>query len=205
MSEKRAVSKQTRNNWLIDAGVLSSGIAAMLSGVYFLYYPNGYQGGRNPLYDVRIIFSRATWSDIHTWGGVLMVIAVVVHLALHWSWVKTMSKKVVKTVRGQATPMSRGAKTNLLVDGTIALCFVLAAISGIYFLYAPEGRAADPNFIFSRTTWDVIHTWSGTLMIVAALLHFAIHWGWIKKVTAKMIGTLLPQRPSAGAVSPSAQ
>ncbi|MBI5958298.1 MAG: DUF4405 domain-containing protein [Chloroflexi bacterium] len=203
MSEKRTLSKQTRTNWLVDAALFASALAAMLSGVYFLYFPNGYQGGRNPLYDVTVIFSRATWGDVHTWGGVLMLLAVVIHFSIHWSWVKMMGKRIGKAARGQAGPMSRGAKNNLLVDVVIAICFVLAALSGVYFLFAPEGSAADPHFLFSRTTWDMIHTWSGTLMIGAALVHFAIHWGWIKKVTIKIFAALRPQSQSGVTVSHS--
>jgi hypothetical protein len=41
--------------------------------------------------------------------------------------------------------------------------------------------------LFSRTTWDVIHTWSGVAMIAAAILHFAIHWRWIVKVAGKLL------------------
>ncbi|MCJ7569662.1 MAG: DUF4405 domain-containing protein, partial [Anaerolineales bacterium] len=41
----------------------------------------------------------------------------------------------------------------------------------------------DIGFLFTRTTWDLIHTWSGIVLIIAAGFHFLIHWKWIKKVT----------------------
>ena len=37
-------------------------------------------------------------------------------------------------------------------------------------------------FLFSRTTWDLIHTWAGVTLIAAAVIHLAIHWRWIVKV-----------------------
>ena len=55
------ISTQTRNNWLIDAGLALSAVTAMISGIYFLYLPvGGYQGGRNPMYGVHILFERHT-------------------------------------------------------------------------------------------------------------------------------------------------
>lgn len=194
------ISGKTRVNWLIDAAVFFTGLAAALSGVYFLYFPSGHDSAA-------VLFTRSAWDDIHTWGGVLMIVAVVLHLAFHWSWIKMMSKRLFKAACGEHACMSRGAKTNLAVDGVIAVCFILTAVSGLYFLFGPSGGyqgGRNPNwdvtFIFSRTTWDVIHTWAGTILIIAAVVHFAIHWLWVKKVTAKFFKSLLPQtstRPAA--------
>jgi cytochrome b subunit of formate dehydrogenase len=192
---RTTLSRKTRVNWLIDAGLFLAALAAIISGIYFLYFPNGYQGGRNPWYDVRIVFDRATWSDIHTWGGVLMIVAAVIHLAIHTQWIKSMGKRLFSTLRGRATPMSRGAKVNLGVNAAIALSFFLTAISGIYFLFAPRGHDR-PTVLFSPTAWDLIHTWAGVVMIAAALLHFVIHWRWITKVTTKFFASLIPQSES---------
>jgi hypothetical protein len=41
--------------------------------------------------------------------------------------------------------------------------------------------------LFSRITWDLIHTWSSVTLILAGLLHFAIHWKWALKVTRKVL------------------
>lgn len=77
MSQQRAMSLQTRANWMIDAAVFLTGILAALSGIYFLIFTSGgYQGGRNPLYGVVLLFERATWEDLHTWGGVLVISAI---------------------------------------------------------------------------------------------------------------------------------
>jgi cytochrome b subunit of formate dehydrogenase len=187
--------------------VFLTGLAAALSGIYFLFFPDGYQGGKNPWYDATILFTRSAWSVIHIWGGVLMIIAAIIHIAIHWSWITMMSARVIKALCGQDARMSRGAKINLAVDATIAICFVLLALSGIYFLFAPSGGyqgGHNPNwnatFLFSRTTWDVIHTWAGTIMIIAALIHVAIHWRWVTKVTVKFFQSLLPQPAARRAI-----
>jgi hypothetical protein len=196
---ERPLSAQTRLNWAIDFVVFISGLAAALTGIYFLFMPaGGYQGGRNPLYGVTFLFSRQTWDVLHTWGGVAMILAVTVHFVYHWEWVKSAVRRVVKTLTDRASRMSGGAAVNLLVDAVVALSFLLTALSGVYFLFVPAGGyrgglnpAWEAAFIFSRSTWDAIHTWAGVALILAVAIHFAIHWGWITKVTRRVLASLL--------------
>ena len=191
------MSMQTRMNWLIDVAVFLGGVLAGLSGIYFLFLPSGgYRGGRNPMYGVTVLFERHTWSNAHTWGGVLMIAAVAIHLAIHWDWVKRMSRRTWSAVMRRDGPLSRGAQINVAIDVLIAVSFLICAVSGLYFLFAPSGGglngATEPVFLFSRTTWDLVHTWSGTVLAVAAVLHFAIHWRWVKNVSARFFLSLRP-------------
>ncbi len=201
MSKPIKMSMQTRKNWLIDVAVFVGGLLAALTGIYFLFIPSGgYQGGRNPMYGVTILFERHTWGNLHTWGGVLMIVAAIVHIAIHWQWIKRMSKRTVTALRPSGNRLSKGALVNVAIVLVIALGFLLCAASGVYFLFAPEGGFQggnnpgwDPGFLFSRTTWDLLHTWSGVAMIVAAVVHLAIHWRWVKNVTARFFLSLRPQ------------
>jgi hypothetical protein len=210
MSKPIRVSMQTRMNWLIDAAVFFGGLLAGLSGVYFLYLPSGgYQGGRNPMYGIRILFERHTWSDLHVWGGVVMMAAIAVHFAIHWEWVKRMSRRSVNAMLARNGGLSRGAKVNVAIDLLVAISFLLCAASGVYFLLAPSGGFQggrnpgwDPGFLFSRTTWDLIHTWSGVALSIGAVVHFAIHWRWVKNVTVRFFLSLWPQ-PKAGSAAPA--
>jgi len=201
MSKPIRMSMQTRANWLIDVAVFIGGILAGLSGVYFLYLPSGgYEGGRNPMYGITIFFERHTWSDLHTWGGVLMIAAIAVHFTIHWDWVKRMSSRSVRAMFGRNGKLSRGAWINVAIDLLVAVSFLVCALTGIYFLFAPSGGYQggsnvgwDPGFLFSRTTWDMIHTWSGVVLGIAAAIHFAIHWRWVKNVSARFFLSLRPQ------------
>jgi hypothetical protein len=205
MSQPIRMSTQTRMNWLIDTAVFLGGVLAGLSGVYFLFLPSGgYQGGRNPMYGVTIFFERHTWSDVHTWGGILMIAAIAVHFAIHWEWVKRMARRMVSVLSAKSGPLSKGAKINVAIDMLVAISFLVCALSGIYFLFAPSdgfqgggNLGWDPGFLFSRTTWDLIHTWSGVVLSAAAVVHFAIHWRWVKNVTVRFFLSLRPQ-PNAG-------
>lgn len=209
MSKHVTMSRQTRMNWLIDAAVFISASLAILSGIYFFFLPSGgFQGGRNAMVGVTIIFARSTWSDLHLWGGVFMIIAVLIHFVFHWQWVKQMSRRLVRWAKGDKVRMSKGAKFNLFIDALIALSFLVTAVSGVYFLFAPDGgyqgghnAGWDPHILWSRTTWDLIHTWAGVVMIVSAAIHFVIHWRWIKNMTKRfflsLVGATEPRRVPA--------
>lgn len=190
------ISQQTRRNWWIDAGLFSSALVAALSGIYFLFLPTGgFRGGRNPLYGVQILFDRHTWDDLHTWGGVAMIAVAVIHLAMHGSWIVGMARRTWNELTGKCGCMNSRGRWNLILNMLMAVSFLLTALSGVYFLFVPGGRwATDPGLLFSRATWDLIHTWAGIAFMSAALIHFVIHWNWVAKVTRKMIQRTLPSR-----------
>jgi hypothetical protein len=200
---KNPVSTQTRNNWLLDAGLFVSALIAFLSAIYFLYLPTGgYQGGRNPWYNVQILFSRHTWEDIHLWSGVAMIIVAAVHLIIHWSWVVNMTRRTIKELSGKCGCMNPRARWNLILNTVVVVTFILTAISGVYFLFVPGERGAvDPLIFFSRLTWDMIHTWAGVVLIAAAIIHFAIHWKWVTKVTRNLFNLTNPRPSSAQSIA----
>ena len=188
MQIKRGMSKITLRNWWIDAVLFGSALIAGLSGLYFLYFPSGgYQGGRNPYYNIQVVFSRHTWDDLHMWGGVVMIAIAITHLILHWSWVVNMTRRMIKDITGKNGKMNLRGRLNLLLNIVVGLSFLATAISGVYFLFVPGGRgAADPMFLFSRITWDLIHTWAGVTLIAAGVIHFAIHWRWVVNVATSI-------------------
>ena len=192
----QCVSKQTQRNWWIDAGLFISAMLATISGIYFLYLPTGgFQGGRNPLYNVQILFTRQIWDDLHTWGGVVMIVAAVIHFAFHWRWVVSMARRTWNELSGKCGRMNSRGRWNLILNLIVASSFVLTAISGVYFLFVPSGgRVADPLIMFNRITWDLIHTWSAIVLISTAVIHFVIHWKWVTKVTDKMIKMVFTPR-----------
>ena len=194
MSIKRGMSKITQRNWWIDGVLFGSALIAALSGLYFLYLPSGgYQGGRNPYYNIQILFSRHTWSDLHMWGGIVMIALAIVHLILHWSWVVNMTRRTFKEFTGKNGKMNRRSQFNLFLNAVVALSFLVTAISSVYFLFVPGGRGiVDPMFLVSRNIWDLIHTWAGVTLIAAGVIHFGIHWRWVVNVSTSISRGLKP-------------
>ena len=190
MDNKRQVSPITRRNWLLDSGVFLTALVASLSGIYFLIFPvGGYKGGRNPYYGIQIIFEREGWEWIHTWISFTFIAVALIHLALHWKWVVNTTSRMIQAIKERKPFLNRGSRVNTFVDGLLAFGFLICAVSGIYLFIVPEvknGLGIDPMILFSRTTWDLVHTWSGVVFISAAIIHFVLHWGWVTKVARKM-------------------
>ena len=189
MEKKRVVSKQTRNNLILDSLLFVSGLITAISGIYFLFLPvAGYQGGRNPLYGVTIFFERHAWSDIHIWASVAIMLFAALHIPLHWQWIINMTKSGIKTVFGKSR-LNKYSKFNLGINILIGLSGLICGISGLYFLLVPgafhNSIIPDPMWLFTSITWDLIHTWSGVAAIAAITLHFYIHWKWVYKVIRK--------------------
>ncbi len=190
----KTVSKQTRNNYMIDSLLFLGAIISALTGIYFLYFPvGGYQGGRNPTYGITILFARQTWDDLHTWFGILMIVVAFVHILVHGNWIVNMTRRAFQEFSGKGRKFNSHSRYNVILNIGIGLSFILTALSGVYLLLVEGGRQGliDPVIIFPRTTWDLIHTWAGIALVLIAILHFAIHWGWVAKVTQKMIKPLV--------------
>ena len=194
MSEQTKVSGKTLRTWLIDAVAFVGGLLSILSGIYFLYLPSGgYEGGRNPMYGVTILFDRHTWDSLHTWSSVVMIAATVIHFALHWAWVRMSGRRVANHLSRRRRFGSKFARFNIALNAGVGISFLICALSGVYFMFAPSGGYQgganlrwDPGFLLSRTTWDLIHTWSAVALSAAVVVHFAIHWRWVKRVTSSL-------------------
>ena len=196
------VASETRKMWYINLPLFLSAVAAALSGIYSLFLPvGGFQGGRNPWYGVTALFSRGTWDDIHTWTGALMIAAAAVHIVVHWPWFVRMAKRLLNESRGQCGCMNRYGRFNLAINALTAAAFLLTATSGIALLFMPTGRqAADATLLLSRSTWDLVHAWAGAVMIGAAIVHFAIHWRWVVKVSGNILRAASAGSPSSRSI-----
>ena len=183
--KKSNLSSKLRYNWFIDAVLFLGALLAVLTGVYFLVYPvGGYMGGRNPDYGVIFIFGRETWEVLHDWTGIAMIAAALIHIVFHWKWILGTLKRIFRMLSRKAERFGNRLFWTIVIDAIIALGFFLSAISGLYFFFA----AKDANWLLLDTTWDMIHTWSSDIMIIAALIHIILHWDWIKNITAKIFG-----------------
>jgi amino acid transporter len=202
-----SLTPKLRQNWWIDALLGLSALIAILSSLYFLIYPvGGYQGGRNPYYNAVLVFNRSTWDVLHTWSGLGMILAALIHILIHWDWITGTLSRSLQVVLRKRKPFGLRLSYNIVLDVIIALSFLVCAISSVYFLFYPDGGPASPVMLFNKTTWDLIHTWSGVLMTVTAVLHFVLHWKWVTNVTGKMFAKRQAVQPEiVGQASPRTQ
>ena len=109
-----------------------------------------------------------------------------------------MIRRSIKELIGKCGCMNARGRWNLVLNAVVVISFILTALSGVYFLFFPGGRGViDPMILFTRTGWDLIHTWAGVIFISAAVIHFAIHWKWITKVTRNMLQPAAPAQAAS--------
>lgn len=84
-------------NYMLDMVIALAFVVSALTGVAFLFMgEGGYQGGRNPAFETSLLgLSRRTWSDLHTWGSLVMIAGVGMHLVLHWKWIVCMTRNLL--------------------------------------------------------------------------------------------------------------
>jgi hypothetical protein len=132
-----------------------------------------------------ILFERHTWSDVHIWSSVIITALLVLHIPIHWDWIIKMTNSGTKALIGKSS-LNKYSQFNLGINVLIGLSGLICGLSGIYFLFFPEVlHGGISSWLFSPVVWDLIHTWSGVVMVSAAILHLAIHWKWVVKVIGK--------------------
>jgi len=97
--------KRVTTNYLVDAAAFLDLIILMATGVILKWvlppgsgggYGRGYRGGRGPE-DVKQLLGlgRHDWGDIHFILSLLFVFLMLVHLILHWNWIKTCTRALL--------------------------------------------------------------------------------------------------------------
>lgn len=198
-TNKSRLTSKLIQNWWIDAVLAFSAITAVISSLYFLAFPiNGFQGGRNPYYNTVLILSRQGWDFLHTWTGIAMILAALIHIFIHWEWIVKTARRSLKVVTRQRRGFGTRLTYNILLDAVLALCFVLCAMSGVYFLLFPHSSTTTQKLFVDKTLLDLIHTWSGIFLTITAILHFVHHWKWVENITKKIMKAHKPEPAKAG-------
>lgn len=93
------VAQQARLNFWLDVLLFTFFLLVNVSGllVWFVLPSGGFQGGRNPFYNMTILaLTRQDWRDLHLWTGVTLTIVLIVHLVLHWRWIACVIRRYTK-------------------------------------------------------------------------------------------------------------
>jgi len=93
---------------------------------------------------------RHDWGDVHFWLAVVLLVLLAVHVALHWTWICNLVRRLV--LRTPAEDAAWSTRRNLY--GAVALLVVIVLIGGFLWLAAmsaeqrpgePEHRRAAPR------------------------------------------------------------
>jgi len=117
--------KRNTLNLTLDAALLLLGLAVLCTGILIAWVLPPRGGG-----DTVWSWDRHQWGDLHLYLALTLVGLIVVHLALHWSWVCVVGGKVLTRLPVQPT---RGLQA---LTGAAAVLLVTAAVGGFVWLAA---------------------------------------------------------------------
>ena len=69
------------------------------------------------------------YRQIHAWGASLMILAVVIHIAIHWDWVKMMGRPDSRTCSSIAAEFALKSVTGLMSASRSIARFVMLTTS----------------------------------------------------------------------------
>lgn len=92
--------RKTAVNYWLDCILFLAGVGLAVSGfVRWLVLPSPGRGG-GPR-QATFIFDRHTWTEIHQWLAVAIIVLTLVHIVLHWNWIVAMTKRVFSPRKSQ--------------------------------------------------------------------------------------------------------
>ena len=81
-------------NFIVDFLAFISFLVVAKTGlIIFFFLPSGVRQGR---YQEFFGIAKSTYSVIHDWAGIIMIVLVLIHLILHWRWIVCNFKNAFK-------------------------------------------------------------------------------------------------------------
>jgi hypothetical protein len=132
---------------------------------------------------------KETGIAFHEWFGMLLGLALLFHLVLHWNWVKRMLARFFKV-------KNLAQYTKFIVDVLILAGFMIIVISGILMSksFLP---AFGLNGIHSFTL-KILHTTSTNVTILLTAAHLMLNVKWMIRVIGRIF-----KRPEVNAIGSS--
>jgi hypothetical protein len=109
---------------------------------------------------------------LHEWLGLAMVVMVLTHLMLAWTWIASQSRRFFSA-------HSARARVNYLLNLTL-----FAAVTAVIFSGILISQKAIPALTRAKAApdmdwrWDTLHNRSADVVLIVAGLHLAINWEW---------------------------
>lgn len=85
---------KNNRNYLVDVLIGAAFLVAAVSAVAFLVPLSWIDFS---ITTVPTVFgvNYGVWQTLHKWGGIVMIVSALIHIALHWSWISAMTKKLL--------------------------------------------------------------------------------------------------------------
>jgi len=120
-------------NYLVDLATFALFLFMVASGLILAFIlPPGSRGGRGAGERALWSLTRHDWGDIHFWVALGLIGLLILHVVLHWSWVCTLTHRMLTGRNLRATTPRR---TQHLV-GVAFLAAIAAMFGSFYWLAA---------------------------------------------------------------------
>lgn len=87
------MNRNKLNFWIDFLAFIAFLLVAKTGLIIFFFLPEGVRQGR---YQEFFGITKSTYSTIHDWAGIVMIVLVVIHLILHWRWIACSLKNFFK-------------------------------------------------------------------------------------------------------------
>ncbi len=82
-------------NYFVDIVAFISFLITAVTGIIiFIFIPTG--ESRGGVHSTLLGYGRHDWGAIHDWAGIVMTIAALLHIVLHWNWIVDTTKSFFK-------------------------------------------------------------------------------------------------------------
>jgi cytochrome b561 len=204
---KREVRRFT--NYFLDLLLLLSIIGTLISG-YILWFilPRGigehgyimcqqHGEGLSGNYYTVLNWHRYTWIDIHNWISVFILVLIVLHIIMHWSWIVGICKKIKLCI---STPVKKINEQFVAVVSLLIL-FILDCFSGfVIWLVLPRGEmdyfpmvnGIGRSFLWlQRNIWVDIHAWIAVIIISIVVIHLIFNREWVVAMSRNILKSIV--------------
>jgi len=80
-------------NYLVDVVAFISFFVTAITGILiFVFLPPA--EGKGVVHSTLFGYGRHDWGAIHDWAGMIMTLAAIIHIVLHWGWITSMTKSL---------------------------------------------------------------------------------------------------------------
>lgn len=128
---------------------------------------------------------RATGEVMHEWLGVIMSVALLVHIILHWDRFMTI-------VRSLVHKSGTEARLRSVLNVTIFITFTAVMLSG--FMISHTVMPFIGMHVEDSGFWHWLHHFATNAIIWLIALHIGLNWHWIINTTKRYLFTPFRQR-----------
>lgn len=125
---------------------------------------------------------RFSGVPVHEWLSLALVVGVLIHLLLHWSWIAAVGTRFFRR-------LWHTSRLKFFVDALLFIAFVVINLSGI--LISMAILPALGIGVRAGAAWRQLHSLSADAGILLLGLHFALSWNWVVMALKRFVAAPL--------------